>query len=105
MTGGFEPRFVVRRADGRPCRPEARYMVLDGGGADSKAYYALRLYALLAAGLPPTERAVGLMRLVADAVQAAVPPDPALAADLARMVEGQWSPALAQHPDAVWTPR
>jgi hypothetical protein len=30
--GGFEARFNVTRTDGKPCRPEARYIVLDYSG-------------------------------------------------------------------------
>lgn len=44
-TGGFEPRFIVRRADGKPCRPEARYIVLDYAG-DPHARVALAEYAV-----------------------------------------------------------
>lgn len=28
-AGGFEDRFRVTRTDGKPVRPEARYIVLD----------------------------------------------------------------------------
>lgn len=43
-TGGFEPRFWVTRADGKPCRAEARYLVLDYAG-DPHAKAALAAYA------------------------------------------------------------
>lgn len=43
--GGFSPRFSIKRADGKPCRPSARYMVLDGSGADPHATVALKAYA------------------------------------------------------------
>jgi hypothetical protein len=43
-TGGFEPRFIVRRTDGKPCRPEARYIVLDYAG-DPHAIRAIETYA------------------------------------------------------------
>jgi hypothetical protein len=77
LAGGFEPRFVVERADGKPCRPGARYMVLDGSGADPHAVVALRAYA------------------------ASVRADnPALASDLDRMLGGDWPARLAQHGDA-----
>jgi len=29
IEGGFGERFSVRRVDGKPCRPEASYIVLD----------------------------------------------------------------------------
>lgn len=44
-SGGVSPRFIVTRADGKPCRPDARYMVLDGSGADPHALLALKVYA------------------------------------------------------------
>jgi len=87
--GGFAPRFRVSRTDGKPCRPEARYMVLDGSGADPHAVLALRGYA------------------------ASVRADnPLLAADLDAMIGltdgndtrvvtgGVWPPEFAQHDDA-----
>lgn len=43
-TGGFEPRFIVTRTDGKPCRPEARYLVLDYAG-DPHARRAIEVYA------------------------------------------------------------
>lgn len=46
-TGGLEASFVVKRADGKPTRPEARYFVLDYSGADPNAVKALRIYAHL----------------------------------------------------------
>lgn len=44
-TGGFEARFQVTRLDGKPIRPEARYIVLDYSGADRHAVKALQAYA------------------------------------------------------------
>lgn len=85
-SGGFEPRFVVTRTDGKPCPPDARYMVLDGSGRDRHATMALRVYALSVRGENPT-----------------------LADDLERMVGktgqgmftgGDWPASLAQHADA-----
>lgn len=87
-AGGFSPRFVVSRADGKPCRPSARYMVLDGSGADPHALLALKVYAA--------------------SVRAE---NPELADDLDRMLGysggndrvvtgGAWPPELAQHRDA-----
>lgn len=88
-SGGFSPRFVVRRSDGKPCRPEARYMVLDGSGADPHAVLALKVYAASVRG-----------------------ENPALAADIERMIGhvggntealitgGVWPAELAQHEDA-----
>lgn len=76
--GGFGPRFVVSRTDGKPCRPEARYVVLDGSGADPHAVKALTVYA--------------------DSVRA---DNPQLADDLVRMLGGEWPPHLAQHADAA----
>jgi hypothetical protein len=43
-TGGFEDRFRITRTDGKPCRPDARYLVLDYAG-DPHADAALRAYA------------------------------------------------------------
>ena len=43
--GGLEPRFHVTRTDGKPCRPEARYVVLDISGADPHARRAIAIYA------------------------------------------------------------
>lgn len=43
-TGGFETRFKVTRTDGKPCRPEARYLVLDYAG-DPHARIAVAAYA------------------------------------------------------------
>lgn len=43
-SGGFEPRFIVKRTDGKPCRPEARYIVLDYSG-DPHARVAVAEYA------------------------------------------------------------
>jgi hypothetical protein len=45
-TGGFEARFNVTRTDGKPCRPEARYLVWDYAG-DPYARIAIRIYAFL----------------------------------------------------------
>lgn len=50
--GGFEARFIVRRADGKPCRPEARYLVLDYAG-DQHARAAIAVYALSIANENP----------------------------------------------------
>lgn len=44
-VGGFSPRFVVNRVDGKPCRESARYMVMDGSGADIHATKAIKVYA------------------------------------------------------------
>jgi hypothetical protein len=86
VSGGFTPRFLVTRTDGQPCRPGARYMVLDGSGADPHAVMALRVYALSVRG-----------------------ENPQLADDIERMVGktgqgtftgGVWPAELAQHKDA-----
>lgn len=76
-SGGFSPRFVVTRTDGKPCRPEARYMVLDGSGADPHAVKALGVYA--------------------DSVRGE---NPELAADIDKMLAGAWPADAAQHADA-----
>ncbi len=86
--GGFTPRFVVTRVDGKPCRASARYMVMDGSGADPHAWLALKVYAASVRAENPT-----------------------LADDLERMLGtkpgggmltgGQWPKELAQHKDAV----
>lgn len=44
-VGGFTERFCVTRLDGKPTRPEARYIVLDYSGADPHAIKALQVYA------------------------------------------------------------
>ena len=76
-SGGFSPRFTVTRTDGKPCRPEARYMVLDGSGSDPHAWLALKVYAA--------------------SVRAE---NPQLADDLEKMLGGTWDAANAQHLDA-----
>lgn len=43
-NGGFEARFIVVRTDGKACRPEARYLVLDYAG-DTHAKAAVAAYA------------------------------------------------------------
>ena len=43
--GGYEPRFVVERADGQPISPDRRYMVLSFDGSDPEAVAALQMYA------------------------------------------------------------
>lgn len=45
IAGGFEARFNVARTDGKPIRPDARYIVLDYSGADPHAIKALQVYA------------------------------------------------------------
>jgi len=75
--GGFSPRFIVSRTDGKPCRETARYMVLDGSGADPHAVKAIRVYA-----------------------ESVRDENPDLANDLIRMVEGEWSSEFAQHTNA-----
>lgn len=42
--GGFEDRFRVTRTDGKPIRPEARYIVLDYA-TDVHAKVAIQAYA------------------------------------------------------------
>ncbi len=76
-AGGFESRFVVTRTDGKPCRPEARYFVLDISGADPHALAALTGYAASVAG-----------------------DNPQLAAALLAVRPGSVPPELAQHADA-----
>ena len=76
-TGGFSPRFTVARTDGKPCREGARYMVLDGSGADQHAKLALAVYAASVRS-----------------------ENPQLADDLARMLNGDWPKEMAQHTNA-----
>ena len=45
LRGGFEPRFIVRRADGLPIDAARKYIVLDYGGSDPHAIEALKIYA------------------------------------------------------------
>lgn len=47
--GGFEPRFIIERTDGKPIDPSRRYFVLDFSGADPHAVTALIQYANLVA--------------------------------------------------------
>lgn len=77
QVGGFEPRFCVRRTDGKPCRPSARYIVLDGSGSDRHAVKAILCYA--------------------DSVEEE---NSQLASDLRRMVTEGWPISLAQHENA-----
>lgn len=77
-AGGFSPRFLVTRTDGKPCRPSARYMVMDGSGADPHALAALKVYA-----------------------ESVRHDNHELAADLDRMLGGDWPKEMAQHKDAV----
>lgn len=77
-VGGFSPRFTITRTDGKPCRPEARYFVMDGSGADPHAVKAIELYA-----------------------KSVWPENPMLSADLLRLLGGTWPAELAQHKDAV----
>ena len=42
--GGFEDRFRVTRTDGKPCRADARYLILDYAG-DPHAKAAIAAYA------------------------------------------------------------
>lgn len=88
-SGGFSPRFVVTRADGKSCRPDARYMVLDGGGADPHALLALRVYAASVRADNPTladdiERMIGLTGGANGRV----------------VTGGNWPAEMAQHKDA-----
>jgi len=88
-AGGFSPRFVVRPADGKPCREGARYMVLDGSGADPHALLAIRVYAASVRAENPQladdlERMIGLT-----------------GGDNGRVITGGvWPAELAQHGDA-----
>jgi hypothetical protein len=84
IEGGFEARFAVSRADGRPCNPRARYFVLDlgvnedGSALDPHAHVAAEAYA--------------------DSVAAH---NAELSADLKRMLgPAGWPPESAQHKDA-----
>lgn len=43
--GGYEARYIVRRADGKPIRGDARYFVLQFNGEDPHATAALYAYA------------------------------------------------------------
>lgn len=44
-NGGYEPRFIIERADGKPIPPDRRYMVLSFDGSDPEAVDALLRYA------------------------------------------------------------
>ena len=48
-TGGFEPQFIVERADGKPIESGRRYFVLDFSGPDPHAVAALTQYAMAVA--------------------------------------------------------
>lgn len=89
-SGGFSPRFVVRRADGKPCRASARYMVLDGSGADPHALLALKVYAASVRAENP-ELADDIERMVGHS-----------GGDCGKVITGgQWPAELAQHEDAA----
>lgn len=89
-SGGFSPRFVVTRADGKPCRPGARYMVLDGSGADPHALLALKVYAASVRSENP-ELAADIERMVGHS-----------GGDNGRVVTGGvWPAEMAQHKDAT----
>jgi len=86
-SGGFSPRFVVARADGKPCRPGARYMVIDGSGADPHGWFALKTYARLVRSENP-ELADDLERMLGDKIGNGM------------LTGGDWPAELAQHKDA-----
>lgn len=46
-TGGYEPRFIIERTDGKPIASDRRYMVLSFDGSDPEAVQALLHYASL----------------------------------------------------------
>lgn len=88
-SGGFTPRFIVTRTDGKSCRPGARYMVLDGSGADAHAVLALRVYAASVRSENP-ELADDLERMLGTT-----------GGNNGRVVTGgHWPVELAQHGDA-----
>jgi hypothetical protein len=82
-TGGFEARFRIERADGRPCDPRARYMVLNLGLDDS--------------GQPLDPFAHELAGEYAARVRAV---NSQLADDLAAGLRDGFPAAVAQHKDA-----
>jgi hypothetical protein len=86
-AGGFSTRFVVARADGKPCRTGARYMVLDGSGADRHAWLALRVYAASVRAENP-ELADDLDRMLGTKAGGGM------------LTGGDWPAELAQHKDA-----
>jgi hypothetical protein len=45
ISGGYEPRFNITRADGQPIPADRRYMVLSFDGSDPDAVEALLFYA------------------------------------------------------------
>lgn len=82
-VGGFEPRYVVTRADGGPCNPAARYMVLNLGVGDD--------------GVPLDPHAREAAAVYARSVR---PVNPVLADDLERMLRDGFPRHVAQHRDA-----
>lgn len=86
-SGGFSPRFVVTRTDGKPCRESARYMVLDGSGADRHAWLALKVYAASVKSENP-ELAADLEKMLG------------IAPGGGTITGGDWPANLAQHADA-----
>jgi hypothetical protein len=52
-TGGYEPRFIIERADGEPIASGRRYMVLSFDGSDPEGVEAIRHYAKLKASSNP----------------------------------------------------
>lgn len=102
--GGFTPRFTVTRTDGQPCRPDARYMVLDGSGADPAAVVVLKVYAALVDFPSDPNGRQAAAAYAAELVGKAGPEvakNADLAADLRAMLRGEWPASLAQHEDAV----
>ena len=49
-TGGYEPRFIVERTDGKPIQADRRYMVMSFDGSDPEAVEAILHYASLKEG-------------------------------------------------------
>jgi len=68
-TGGYEPRFIIERTDGKPINPDRRYMVLSFDGSDYEAVKALLHYAELKEPTNP-ELAKDIRRNIADPANA-----------------------------------
>lgn len=68
-SGGYEPRFIIERTDGKPIEGRRRYMVLSFDGSDPEAVAALRYYASLKNDINP-ELAADIRKHIADPLNA-----------------------------------
>jgi hypothetical protein len=67
--GGYEPRFIIERTDGKPISADRRYMVMAFDGSDPEAVQALGVYADLKEAANPV-LAADLRKHLADPANA-----------------------------------